>query len=160
MNSFEFKSAWQKSTIDSSEIDSVLSAKSIELWDSVPPPYNSSASVLQSYLTTYVNSGNFQSAREYLMKLRPFAFDRELWQQEYTDTGGTKCEDAGILIGSGDESLGQDLLQFFIRHLEEITSDPKSGLDGSGELMLCYLIDGSFDKCFHFDTSFGANGCL
>jgi TolB-like protein/Tfp pilus assembly protein PilF len=121
-------------------------AESIKVLDTLQPPYNSIAFVLQGYTTTYVNSGNFQKAREYLMKLRPFAFDRELWQQEYTGIGGPNCDDAGILIESGDESLGQDLLQFFIRDLEERSSDPNFRSRESVELMMCYLLDGSFDK--------------
>lgn len=139
--------SWQGTILDLY----VFSAQSkwqdaIEMMDDMPPQTKGLPAVLWRYMYINMLAGNFEEAREYMLRFQPFVADRELWQQEITDKERFNCEYAGILIATGDESLGQDLLKLFIRNLEFPNSGQKPYIGRSGELCVCYLVEGSFDK--------------
>jgi tetratricopeptide (TPR) repeat protein len=118
----------------------------IELLDALPPQTRALPIISLGYTDIYMYSGNFQKAHEYMLKYRSYTADRELWQQEFTDKERFACEHAGILIEAGDKDLGQDLLRLFIRNFEAPPSGQKPDIGRSRELLVCYLVDGSFDK--------------
>ena len=139
--------SWQRAILDFN----VFTAQSkwqdaIEMMDEMPPQARALPAVLWGYMYINMLAGDYEEAREYMLQFRPFVADRELWQQEITDKERFNCEYAGILIGTGDESLGRDLLNLIIRNLEAPSSGQEPDIRRSGELCLCYLVEGSFDK--------------
>jgi TolB-like protein/lipoprotein NlpI len=115
----------------------------IEMVDEMPPQ---ARGVLWLYKKINMMAGDLEEAREYMLQRQPFVADRERWQQEIVDKARFNCESAGILIGAGDESLGRDLLNLIIRNLEVPSSGQEPDIHRSGDLCICYLIEGSFDK--------------
>jgi TolB-like protein/Tfp pilus assembly protein PilF len=117
-----------------------------KLIDELPPQARTAPTALYGYMIVYMFTEDFQKAHEYMLKLRPYIGDREQWQQEFTDKQRFGCDLAGILIGAGREALGQDLLRLFIRNFETPPSGKQSDPKQSREVMVCYLLDGSFEK--------------
>jgi len=130
---------------------SVLMARSkwqeaISMLDALPPQRYSAAFVSFWYMEMHMFSGNFRKAHDYMLNDRPYIADREQWQQEFTDKKLTGCDYAGILIEAGDKALGQDLARLFIRNFETPASGKKTTGRRAKEILVCYLLDDSFDK--------------
>jgi len=117
-----------------------------KLLDELPPQVRAAPTALYGYMIVYMFTEDFQKAHEYMIKHRPYIADREHWQQEFTDRERFGCDLAGILIGAGREALGQDLLRLFIRNFESPPSGEQSESTQSREVMVCYLLEGSFEK--------------
>jgi TolB-like protein/Tfp pilus assembly protein PilF len=134
------------------EVDfNVLTAQSkwqdaLSLLDELPAQAHALPIVSWGYRTTYMLSGDFERAHDYVLKDRPYMADRELWEQEFTDRERFDCESAGILVEAGDKALGQDLLRLFIRNFEAPPSGQQPDTSKSREVLACYLVEGSFDK--------------
>ena len=120
--------------------------EAISMLDALPSQRYSAAFVSYWYMETHMFSGNFRKAHEYMLSDRPYIADRELWQQEFTDKERIACDYAGVLIEVGDKALGQDLARLFIRNFETSPFSKKTNERRSREMLVCYLVDGSFDK--------------
>jgi len=120
--------------------------ETIDLLEALPQQAQALPVVLVAYMDMYLFSGNFKKAHEYMLQFSPYTADPELWQQEFTDKERFACDRAGILIEAGEQSLGEDLLQLFIRNFEEPPSGEKPDISKSRELLSCYLVEGSFTK--------------
>jgi TolB-like protein/cytochrome c-type biogenesis protein CcmH/NrfG len=118
----------------------------IGLLDEVRPQQYPSSYISFWYMELHMFSGNFRKAHEYMLQDRPYITDRERWQQEFTDKERYSCDYAGVLTEAGDKELGQDLARLFIRNFEAAASGKKTNLRGSQDILVCYLVAGSFDK--------------
>jgi len=99
-----------------------------------------------AYQGAYKNAGDFGKARALLLELQPYRADRSQWQEKIIDEGLTNCEWAGILMESGDEALGQELLQLFLNNIQaQQNSDDPTSPDPIAAAM-CHVLNGSIDQ--------------
>ena len=131
----------------------------IGILEALPEQIQGAPAVSWAYATAYLLSGDYRSAREYSLKLMPFLADRDLWQQEITDKERTECEFAGAIHEAGDD-IGRDLLRLFIRNFEARSSDNKPVQSLSHSIMVCYLVDGSYETALDILDRESANGRL
>jgi len=118
----------------------------IDLLGRFPEEMQNHWMVLAGYYFLYTYSGELHKANEYLLKWRPYLADRATWQREVTDAGEYDCEFAYVMIMAGDETLGRDLLEVYMKNVEAISS---SGNAQPGELIniaMCHALNGSTDK--------------
>lgn len=134
-------------------------AAAIGILEALPEAMQGAPPVSWAYATAYLFSGDYQSARDYSFKLMPFVTNRDLWQQEITDKERTECEFAGAIHEAGD-AIGQDLLRLFIRNYEARLSDNKPAVSMSHSIMVCYLVDGSYEKALDILDRETADGRL
>jgi len=118
----------------------------IKMLDELPAQRYSGPFISYWYMELHMLSGNYRKAYEYMLKDRSYVADREQWQQEFTDKEQFGCNYAGILIEVGDKTLGQELSRLFIRNFETSASGETSNHRRSWEVLVCYLVEGSFDK--------------
>lgn len=100
-------------------------------------------------------------ARERWLRLEPRWADPDNWEllvdEQFPEEG---CYYAGILIGTGDEALGNDLARRVRRLTEEVLAEflPVAGRwRGHG---LCHLVEGDYDKALDFYEQLVAQGYI
>ena len=102
-------------------------------------------------VVAYLAGGDLKKAREYFLKWKPGWDDRGQWQQLLKQSGGKGgCVFASILVGTGDEALGRELLVQARRYWEETLPGLVQDSDFRSELPVCYLLDGSDEKALDF----------
>ena len=112
---------------------------------------------------SYLLGGNLQKAREYWLRAGPEWANPDQWQRlisvPYTRLDRLNaCNFAGILIGTGDEATGQDLLRQAMHYYEEILPGLVQDSHRSRGLGWCYLVEGSVDKALDFHEQRVAHG--
>jgi TolB-like protein/DNA-binding winged helix-turn-helix (wHTH) protein/Tfp pilus assembly protein PilF len=105
-------------------------------------------------------SGNFDKAREWMLKFETWITDRERWQQATTDIAFIPCEYVGVLIESGDEVLGRELLQFFMDYIEARTSAGNVDEIDLLRRARCYMFAGEIEQTMDLLGSEVAQGHL
>ncbi len=100
---------------------------------------------------SHLLGGDLQKAREYWLRAEPDWADSDNWQRlisvPLTRLDRTNaCNFAGILMATGDEAVGQDLLRQAIHYFEDILPGQVQDGQHSRGLGWCYLVAGSFDK--------------
>ncbi len=143
----------------------VLTAQSkwpetIDRLDALSPQYRDLPEVKRGYTDTWLYSGDFQKARAYLLEYQPFVTDRAQWQKEFIAKNRINCEYAGILIATGDQALGRDLLQLFMQELKAATSTQPADYDQSIQWITCHLVDGAYEKALDILDQETARGRL
>jgi len=111
----------------------------------------------------YLMAGDLQTAREYWLRAGPGWADPEQWQRLISTTEDNLsrlngCNYVGILMGTGDEELGQDLLGQVIYYYEETFPGLVQDPDRWNGLGWCYLAAGSFEKALDFYEQRVAHG--
>ena len=113
--------------------------------EALPEQMRAHPASLRGFVQAYLISGDYESAREYSLKLMPSLADPALWQQEITDKQVTECALAGAMYDAGDD-IGRDLLRLFIRNYEARLASNESVSGMSPSIKYCYLIEGSYEK--------------
>ena len=112
---------------------------------------------------SYLLGGDLQKAREYWLRAEPGWANSDQWQRlisvNYTRLDRTNgCNFAGILIGTGDEATGQDLLRQALHYNEEIFPGLVQDSHRWQGLGWCYLVEGSFEQALDFYEQRYAHG--
>jgi len=131
--------------------------------DRLPPAVSDRWWVLSLKANLYLIAGDLQTAREYWLRAEPDWADPDQWQRLISTTQDrldrlNGCNFAGILIGTGDEALGQDLLQQAIHYYEEILPSLVKDSHRWNGLGWCYLAAGSTEKALDFYEQRVAHG--
>ncbi len=121
-----------------------------DLLDGFPPEITGSRFIYRWYTHMYLIEGDLQAARENLLKFEPGWANPDQWPRLIKTSKEYACNYAGILMGTGDEALGKDLLQQIIYYHEEILPGLIDDSHLWFELGWCYLLDGSYEKAFDF----------
>jgi len=131
--------------------------------DGLPPAVTDSWWALAWKANTHLIGGDMQKAREYWLRAEPGWANPEQWQRliSANDTGTDRlngCNFAGVLIGTGDEALGQDLLRQAMHYNENILPGLVQDSHRWQGLGWCYLVEGSVDKALDFYKQRYAHG--
>jgi len=121
-----------------------------DLLEGYPAEITDMQFIYRWYASNYLIEGDLQAARENLLKFRPGWADPDQWPRLIETSMELACNYAGILMGTGDEALGEDLLGQIIYYHEEILPEWVDDSHTKFELGWCYLIDGSYEKAFDF----------
>jgi tetratricopeptide (TPR) repeat protein len=121
-----------------------------DLLEGYPAEITDMQFIYRWYTYIYLIEGDLQAARENLLKFRPGWADPDQWPRLIETSMEFACNYAGILMGTGDEALGEDLLRQIIYYHEEILPEWVDDSYSKFELGWCYLIDGSYEKAFDF----------
>ena len=116
------------------------------LIDSLPPEITVWPFVFGWNAIVQLFEGELQAARENLLKLEPGWSDPDQWQELIKNSKEFACNYAGMLMGTGDEALGKDLLQQIIYYHEEILPGLIEDSHRRYELAWCYLLERSYEK--------------
>jgi TolB-like protein/Flp pilus assembly protein TadD len=120
------------------------------LLDGIPPEIAEMPFVFGWNAIVQLFVGDLQAARENLLKLEPGWSNPDQWQDLIKNSKEFACNYAGMLMGTGDEALGKDLLQQIIYYHEEILPGLIEDSHRRYELAWCYLLEGSHEKAFEF----------
>ena len=123
--------------------------------DRLPPAVRDRWWVLSLKANMYLMAGDLQTAREYWLRAGPGWADPEQWQRLISTTEDNLsrlngCNYVGILMGTGDEELGQDLLGQAIYYYEETFPGLVQDSHRWNGLGWCYLAAGSFEEALDF----------
>jgi len=118
--------------------------------DKMPPKAMEELWLLRSKALANLMAGDLQKAREYWLKWAPGWADPGQWRQLINEEPAYGCHYAGILMTTGDEALGKDLLRQVIHYHEEILPTLVEDSHRWQELGWCYLIEGSYEKALDF----------
>ena len=101
--------------------------------------------VLNSLGGIHVMDGNLSGARSAYEKLEPQLWDRETWGQAYKKSISLSCTVAWIMMGTGDETPGRELLATVLAYYE---TELPNYLDYPEryDATVCYLLAGDTDK--------------
>ena len=131
--------------------------------DGLPPAEADSWWALAWKANSYLLGGDLQKAREYWLRAEPGWANSDQWQRlisvNYTRLDRTNaCNFAGILMATGDQALGQDLLRQAIHYYEEILPGLVQDSHRWQGLGWCYLVEGSFQQALDFYEQRYAHG--
>jgi tetratricopeptide (TPR) repeat protein len=121
-----------------------------DLLEGYPAEITDMQFIYRWYTHIYLIEGDLQAARENLLKFRPGWADPDQWPRLIKTSMEYACNYAGILMGTGDEALGKDLLRQIIHYHEEILPEWIDDSHSKFELGWCYLIVGSYEKAFDY----------
>jgi len=116
--------------------------------DVVPAEWDDDHGIRWRRITAYLYGDEFINARELVLHDIPELLEPGKWQDLIVSLGGA-CYEAGILISSGEKTLGEALLRQSLDYEER-------GLPAATHWWsfmspgICYLIDGSYDKALGF----------
>ena len=101
----------------------------------------------------YMSQGEFQKVRDWWSQEDSRWSDPDQWHYYFSGRGyqSTRdCEGAGVLMATGDEALGRQLLSEAMQYME--TEFPRliQHTYRFRSLGVCYLVDGQYDKTFDF----------
>ncbi len=107
--------------------------------------------------------GDLQKGREYSLRAEPGWANPDQWQRLISASNISldrinACNFAGILMATGDEALGRDLLRQTIHYYEDIFPGLVEDSHRSPALGWCYLVEGSFEKALEFYEQRVAHG--
>jgi len=94
--------------------------------------------------------GDLQKAHEYWLKADPRWADPDQWQNLIEQGPEQACKFSGVLMGTGHEAAGQDLLSQLRQYNEEILPGLVEDIYRSQGPWLCYLVEGSYERALDF----------
>lgn len=97
-----------------------------------------------------VRRRDLQKAHEYWLKADPRWADPGQWQRLIEEGPEEACMFAGVLMGTGHQAPGQDLLRQLRHYNEEILPGLVQDSYRSQGPGLCYLVEGSYEKALDF----------
>ena len=97
-----------------------------------------------------LSTGKLQKARGYWLQWEPAWADPDQWHRLIRDDPSYACNYAGILMNTGDQELGKDLLRQAIHYFEEVLPKLVEDSHRWPRLGVCYLVEGSYEKALDF----------
>jgi tetratricopeptide (TPR) repeat protein len=126
--------------------------ESLSILENLPEQTDSHPWILESKLLTHVAMQQWQQARQVYLQLRPGSDGPEQWDSNVNTFGRSpgSCLMAGILVGTGEKALSADLLQKTLHYRELTFPTLVEDTDFGPDLVICYLISGSYEQALAF----------
>jgi TolB-like protein/DNA-binding winged helix-turn-helix (wHTH) protein/Tfp pilus assembly protein PilF len=126
--------------------------QTLAVLDNLPDETAGHPWIMESRLLTHVAMEQWQEARQVFTQLRSGLADPGQWGSLVKTYGRMpgSCLAAAILVETGDQALGDELLLQSLHYREVILPTLMEDTDFGSDLVICYLVSGAYEQALGF----------